>query len=234
MLRFVTYALPLLFLLLALFGFAVEMFDAEPREGSVIRLSLSGSSKLPAAVILGAWLMEACGLLALFLIARGRFARWWIDGLVTGWLAWVFRGPLLVITMVVAVRQPQHAWWTLVFGWWALYSVCGLTLAFLYRQMEAAEEEEETDFSYESVPVASPAPLDESLGVEEDAQEGESKPQGYEPEAEPSEVVAYPSETVPDSSPSVSSTEEEPQDGDPPIESSDEAQAEVESAEKET
>lgn len=145
LLRFVTYALPLLVLLLALFGFAVELLDAEPRAGSVIRLALFEQPRVPALLVLGAWLVEASGLLALFLLAQGRCGAWWLDGLVTGWLAWIFRGPLLVMTIVVAVRQPHHPWWALAFGWWVLYSVCGLTLAWLARRVGLSAPKEKID-----------------------------------------------------------------------------------------
>ncbi len=134
MLRFIVYAVPLLILLLALFGFTVELLDAEPRSGSVIKLALFEQPSVPGKLVIGAWLVEASGLIALFLLAQGRFAAWWLDGLVAGWVAWVFRGPLLVITIVVAARQPQDPWWKLAFGWWVLYSVCGLSLAVLARR----------------------------------------------------------------------------------------------------
>ncbi len=134
MLRFIAYAVPLLILLLALFGFTVELLDAEPRSGSVIRLALFEQPRVPGQLVIGAWLVEASGLIALFLLAQGRFGAWWLDGLVAGWVAWVFRGPLLVITIVVAARQPQDPWWKLAFGWWVLYSICGLSLAILAKR----------------------------------------------------------------------------------------------------
>ena len=136
MLRFVVYAVPLLVLLQALFGFTVELLDFEPRRGSVIKLALFEQPEVPGKLILGTWLVEASGLIALFLLARGRFGFWWLDGLVAGWVGWIFRGPLLVITIVVAARQPQDPWWTLAFGWWVLYSVCGLSLAILARRSD--------------------------------------------------------------------------------------------------
>ncbi len=136
MLRFVTYALPLLVLLLALFGFAVDILDFEPQRGSVIKLAILDQPTVPAQLVFGTWLVEASGLLALFLLAQGRCGTWWLDGLVAGWLGWVFRGPLLVVTIVVAARQPHHAWWSLAFGWWVLYSVCGLSLAILARRTD--------------------------------------------------------------------------------------------------
>ena len=132
--RFIIYAVPLLVLELALFGFAVEILDVEPGSGSVIRLALLEQPQVPGQLVFGTWLVEASGLVALFLLTQGRFGTWWLDGLVAGWVAWIFRGPLLVITIVVAAGQPQDLWWTLAFGWWVLYSVCGLSLALLARR----------------------------------------------------------------------------------------------------
>ena len=146
MLRFTAYALPLLILLLAVFGFMVEVLDLEPAGGGAIRLAILEASRLPAAFVLLAWLMEACGLMALFLVTQGRAGSWWLDGLLSGWLAWVFRGPLLVLTITVATHQPQEAWWRMVFGWWILYSVCGIALALLARGLgETVADEVETE-----------------------------------------------------------------------------------------
>lgn len=135
-LRFTAYAIPLLILLLALFGVVVEVLDLEPARGAVVRLGVFEQARMPASFALVAWTMEACGLLALYLIVQGRSGAWWLDGVTAGWLAWVFRGPLLVVTVTVATRQPQEAWWRIAFGWWVLYTVCGLAMAALYRSLE--------------------------------------------------------------------------------------------------
>ncbi len=187
MLRFIAYAVPLLILLLALFGFTVELLDAEPRKGSVIRLALFEQPRVPGQLVIGTWLVEASGLIALFLLAQGRFAAWWLDGLVAGWIAWIFRGPLLVITIVVAARQPQDPWWKLAFGWWVLYSVCGLSLAILARRSGLASWEpasgtaEAKSEEAETAPPAGDEPV-----------EGEPEP-GAVVEPEP-DVVAEPAE----------------------------------------
>jgi hypothetical protein len=144
LLRYIAFALPLLILILALFGFAVGHFDLEPRPGAVIRLAFSETPRLPTLVVFSAWMMEACGLLALFLIAQGRSGSLWLDGLMAGWLAWVFRGPLLVLTLVVATRQAQDPWWRLIFYWWLLYSLCGLCLAWLASAMALPNEDPAT------------------------------------------------------------------------------------------
>ena len=138
MLRFLSIALPTLLLILALFGVVVDTLDLEPRAGSVLRFS-TGAAAVPAIVVLGGWIMETCGLLALFLLAQGRCGNRWLDGLVAGWLAWVFRGPIFVVTIVVATRQAQDPWWRLALAWWVLYSVCGLALAAIAPRITADE-----------------------------------------------------------------------------------------------
>lgn len=138
MLRYFTLALPLLLLLLAVFGFLVGPLGLEPRHGSVVRWALLEPSVIPGRVVLTAWLMESCGLLALYLLAQGRCGAWWLDGLVAGTLGWVFRGPVVVLTVVYAARLPQDPWWRLALAWWVLYASCGLALAWLARKQGLA------------------------------------------------------------------------------------------------
>lgn len=122
--RFLLFALPLLILTMALFHFAVEMLGLQMDPS---RLSPSGGIELPGYVRLATWGLEALGLAALFLLVHGR--GWgWTSGLLTGWIAWVFRGPLLVVTVVGAAGLPPNPWWSLAFSWWILYSLCGLLL----------------------------------------------------------------------------------------------------------
>ncbi|MEL7058563.1 MAG: hypothetical protein AAGN46_00915 [Acidobacteriota bacterium] len=137
MLRFLALALPLLLLVFALFGVVVESLDLEPRSGPTLRLGILDPPRVAPAAVLAAWTMQACGLAALYLLVQGRLGRWWLDGLVTGWVAWVFRGPLLVVALVVAARFPQDPWWRLSFAWFLLYAACGLLLAWLGRQLGA-------------------------------------------------------------------------------------------------
>ncbi|MEE8524013.1 MAG: hypothetical protein V3T72_08780, partial [Thermoanaerobaculia bacterium] len=190
--RYILHAVPLLVLLLALFGFAVELLDVEPPNGSVIRLALLEQPQVPAAVVFGTWLMEAAGLVALYLLARGRCGAWWLDGLVAGWTAWIFRGPLLVITIVIAAEQPQEPWWTLAFGWWVLYSICGLSLAVLARRQEARDEHPaELPREAEATAIEEPLPVSESEPRRAADDEGE----GAQPE--PHEAAAERDETPP-------------------------------------
>ena len=124
--RFLAIALPLLLLTMALFRFALEMLRMAPDPAA---LSRSGIPALPAAVTLATWVLEAIALAALFLLIQGRGASRWTVGLLTGWIAWVFRGPLLVVTVVGLAGLPARPWWGMAFSWWVLYTVCGLALA---------------------------------------------------------------------------------------------------------
>lgn len=130
--RFVIQAVPLLVFLLALFAFTVRYFGYGPA-GAVAVLDPGRTALLP---LLGAWLLEAFGLVALYLLIAERSggqstASRLFDGLLAGWVAWIFRGPLLVVTVVAAAGRPHAPWGRLAFGWWVLYSVCGVALAIL-------------------------------------------------------------------------------------------------------
>jgi hypothetical protein len=122
--RFLIFALPLLVLTMALFRFAEEALGVAPDPAA---LSASGAVQLPGWVMLATWILEAVGLAALFLLIQGRSGRW-LAGLLTGWVAWVFRGPLLVVTVAGLAGLPPGPWWGLAFSWWVLYTACGLVL----------------------------------------------------------------------------------------------------------
>lgn len=77
---------------------------------------------------LATWVLESIGLAALFLMIQGRGGSRLASGLLAGWIAWVFRGPLLVVTVVSLAGLAPGPWWVLVFSWWVLYTVCGLLL----------------------------------------------------------------------------------------------------------
>jgi hypothetical protein len=123
--RFLLLALPLLILAMALFQFAMEMLGLQVDPS---RLAPGGGIHLPGYVSLATWSLEALGLAALFLLVHGK--GWgWTSGLLTGWIAWVFRGPLLVVTVVGLAGLSPRPWWLLAFSWWVLYSLCGLLLS---------------------------------------------------------------------------------------------------------
>jgi hypothetical protein len=123
--RFLAFALPLLVLTMALFRFALEVLGRAPDPAL---LSPSGGGPLPGWVILATWGLEALGLAALYLLIQGHGGRRWLSGLLAGWIAWVFRGPLLVVSVVGLAGLPPGPWWAMAFSWWVLYTLCGLLL----------------------------------------------------------------------------------------------------------
>ena len=128
--RFIFLALPLVLLAIAVFHFALEALGLADGQGLAIRLGTVPAAALPAWALAGTWVLEAVALTALFLLVQVREV-WWLDGLLAGWIAWVFRGPLLVVTLVAAAGVKPGPWWTLAFYWLVLYSFCGLLLGAL-------------------------------------------------------------------------------------------------------
>jgi hypothetical protein len=127
--RYLLFAVPLLVLTLGLFTFALEALGLQTAP------ALRAADALPPLFVLGTWLLEAVGLTALFLILEGRTSSRWLEGLLTGWIAWVFRGPLLVLTVAPMTRQPPDLWWALALRWLAVYTLCGLLLALLAHRL---------------------------------------------------------------------------------------------------
>lgn len=133
MTRFLILAFTLVVLTMAVFAFALDTLDLLPHSQQV-DFGL-GRGQMPPSTVLGTWTLEAVALIALFLLIQGRAGSWWLDGLATGWLAWVFRGPLLVLAVAGAARLPPGPWWQMALRWWILYSLCGLVLAGVARKV---------------------------------------------------------------------------------------------------
>lgn len=123
--RFLLLSLPLLILAMALFHFALEALGKIPNPHTI---SAAGARVLPPWVPLVTWTLESLGLSALFLLIYGRNSVRWLSGLLAGWIAWVFRGPLLVVSVVGIAGLPPSPWWSMAFQWWVLYTICGLLL----------------------------------------------------------------------------------------------------------
>ena len=123
--RFLLFSIPLLILAMALFHAGLEALHRAPDPA---QFSAAGGRTLPQLVPLATWSLEAVGLSALFLMIHARSGARWLTGLLAGWIAWVFRGPLLVVSVVGIAGLPPGPWWSLVFSWWILYTLCGLLL----------------------------------------------------------------------------------------------------------
>lgn len=133
--RFLLLAIPLLVMIMALFGLVQELVGLEAPGGFGWHPKALG-----VRVVVGSWIIESMALTALFLLAKGRAPAWWLDGLLAGWLAWVLRGPLVVLGMASFAGSALLPWKELAFGWWVLYSCCGLVLAVLARNLERVRE----------------------------------------------------------------------------------------------
>lgn len=120
--RFLVLALPALVLAMALFHSGVEALGKTPS------IERNPAVKLSFLVVMGFWLLEALALAALYLLVQASGGGRLLNGVLTGWIAWVFRGPLLVVAVVTMAGQPAGPWWSMTFSWLVLYTLCGLLL----------------------------------------------------------------------------------------------------------
>ena len=132
--RFLAISLPSLLLIMALFWFGVSALGPETSAGLSVENFVRGQ-RFGIGMAAGGWLVEALALTALFLLIQGRAGSWWLDGLVTASIAWVFRGPLLVLSVVALGGLGSVPWWQMSQRWLVLYVICGLTLAAVARSV---------------------------------------------------------------------------------------------------
>lgn len=156
MARFLVFALTLLVVLAAVFHVGLEVAGFLPDLGPRIGWS-EGGPGLPGAFVLGTWVLEALALTTLFLLVdRGGGARW-LNGLLAGWMAWVFRGPLLVLTATGFGGLAARPWWQLALRWFVLYTLAGLLLAAIARwQLERPRPPRGGDAASRSRPSDAP------------------------------------------------------------------------------
>lgn len=132
LIRFLLLAIPLLVMIMAPFGLILEMMGVDAPGGFGWHPRALG-----ARIAFGSWILESVALTALFLLAKGRAPAWWLDGLLAGWLAWLFRGPVVLVGIAMVAGAGGLPWRHLAIGWWILYTICGLTLAILARSLES-------------------------------------------------------------------------------------------------
>jgi len=130
--RFLLIAFPLLLLLIALFNLGAEVFGMATGMGPLVGWK-PGRAGIPGAYVFGAWALEAVALTALFLLIDGRGGWHLTNALAAVWIAWVFRGPLLVLTAAGAGGPGTADWWPLAWRWFGLYTAAGITLAITAR-----------------------------------------------------------------------------------------------------
>lgn len=125
--RFLALALPLVLLVLAGSHFAVEA------------LGLDTPDRLPATHLLALWGLETVGLVALFALVRERTWNRWLAGLAAAWGAWIFRGPVLYLTVAGTAGAGRTDWDSLLFAWLVIYTVCGVAMATVAAGARPAE-----------------------------------------------------------------------------------------------
>jgi hypothetical protein len=124
LIRFVVLALLLTVLLLGL--------------GSLVADATDGSSfgpRLAGSFVLGGWFLQAAGLVALFLLIQGRGGAWWLDGLLASWVAWIFRGPVLLLAIAESQLHLPTPGWSIALRWLVIYTVCGMAVSFVALRM---------------------------------------------------------------------------------------------------
>jgi hypothetical protein len=134
--RFLVVTVSILVALMALSAFVMEVFDWGPSMRELSRFGIQRAEPLAPHLRLGGWLLEAVALVALFLLIQGRGGYLWLDGLMAAWIGWIFRGPILVMTIASFTRLPRDPWWPLTLRWLAVYSLCGLTMAVAARRFK--------------------------------------------------------------------------------------------------
>lgn len=128
MVRFLVLALPLVLLALAGFHFGGEALDLPvPR--------------LPTPFLLGLWILEAAGLVGLFLLVHERHLGRWVAGIASTWTAWIFRGPVLALSAAGLSAPGVGSWGTMVLAWLGLYTVCGLLMAAVAGSLGSGEKD---------------------------------------------------------------------------------------------
>lgn len=134
MLRFVLLAVPLAVLVLALAAVGADLIGFGPDLGPLAQRGVARPEGLPRTFEAAALVFEGIALVALFLLLEGRSGIWWLDGVATGFAAWLFRGPLLVLTVAALTRLPTEPFWQV--ARLALFAepIAGLAIAALARR----------------------------------------------------------------------------------------------------
>jgi hypothetical protein len=109
--RFLALALPAALLILAVAGpIAAGLGLGVDTEALAVRgvARPGGLDARHQVAVLG---FEATALTALFLLVEGKTRSRLLDGLLAGLAAWLFRGPLLVVTVGALTRLPTEPFW---------------------------------------------------------------------------------------------------------------------------
>lgn len=131
--RFLALALPAALLVLAVAGpIAAALgagIDTEPLAARGVARP-GGLEVRHQAAVLG---FEATALVALFLLVEGKTRSALLDGALAGLAAWLFRGPLLVVTIAAMTRLPTEPFWQAARAELVALPVAGLAVGLCAR-----------------------------------------------------------------------------------------------------
>jgi len=139
MMRPMFRSLLLAFLVLLLaFGVATFVIEKAGYAPSTAPLAWVGVSAghLPGALQVGAWALDTLALLLLVLLFRGRGGGWFGEGVAAGLLAWIFRGPLTLLSVVALAHLPGEPWSQQARVGLVVYPLLGLLAARLLPRPE--------------------------------------------------------------------------------------------------
>ncbi len=111
MLRFLLLAVPLAVLVLALAAAGADLVGWGVDTDPLAARGVARPEGLPRGYEAAALLFEGVALVALYLLLEGRTGIWWLDGVAAGFAAWLFRGPILVLTVAALTRLPTEPFW---------------------------------------------------------------------------------------------------------------------------
>jgi len=110
-LRFLLLAVPLAVLVLALAAAGADLVGWGVDTDPLAARGVARPEGLPRGYEAAALLFEGVALVALYLLLEGRTGIWWLDGVAAGFAAWLFRGPILVLTVAALTRLPTEPFW---------------------------------------------------------------------------------------------------------------------------
>jgi hypothetical protein len=111
LIRFLALALPAAVLVLALVSFLGAALGYGPELGPLAQRGVARPQGLPQPVAALAVVFEATALVTFYLLIAGRTGGGVVDGAIAGLAAWLFRGPLLVLTVAHLTRLPTEPFW---------------------------------------------------------------------------------------------------------------------------
>jgi hypothetical protein len=109
--RFLALALPAALLILAVAGPIAAALGVGVDTEALAARGVGRPGGLDAGHLVAVLGFEATALTALYLLVEGKTRSRLLDGLLTGFAAWLFRGPLLVVTVGALTRLPTEPFW---------------------------------------------------------------------------------------------------------------------------